>query len=204
MGYRSGQRHVLHAPFKVCGREAFIRASVGITTVDGAYASADDVLRDADIAMYRAKENGRDRYQIFHATLRERALRIADLETDLRQALERKEFELAYQPIVTLDDGRIAGFEALVRWRHPQRGLISPAEFIPIVEETGLIVPLGERIFTQACRQLRIWQDEFSPGERLTMSINVSARQLAAGTFATHVERAVAEPALSPKTSIWS
>jgi len=188
---------VLEAPFKVCGREAFVRASIGITMIDGSYANADDVLRDADTAMYRAKESGRDRYQVFHADLRERALRVAELETDIHWALERKEFALVYQPIVTLDDGRIAGFEALVRWRHPQRGIISPAEFIPIVEETGLIVALGERIFSEACRQLRIWQDRFTYDPPLTMSINVSARQLATGNFATYVERTIAETGIA-------
>ena len=189
----------LAGPFKVGGREAFIRASIGIAIVEDFYAEAEHVLRDADIAMYRAKDNGRDRCQMFHPGLRERAMHIADLEIDLRLALERKEFRLVYQPIVDLHNANVTGFEALVRWHHPQRGIISPADFIALLEETGLIVPVGERIITEASRQLRIWHDQFPSNPPLTMSINVSTRQLVSESLAAHVERTLEATGLVPE-----
>lgn len=187
----------LTPPFSFSGREAFVRASAGIALVEGTYENPEDILRDADIAMYRAKADGRDRCQIFHAALRDAAIGVADLETDLRLALERREFALVYQPIVALADGTVHGFEALLRWRHPTRGLLAPGEFIAALEETGLIVPVGERIVTEACRQLRVWQERFGGNHPLTIGINVSAKQLSGGRFATHLERTLGETGLA-------
>jgi diguanylate cyclase (GGDEF)-like protein/PAS domain S-box-containing protein len=165
-------------PFHVGGREVFTSASVGITSsVSGAYQRPDEVLRDADIAMYRAKWSGKDRHVIFDREMHERAMAVLELETDLRRAVERDELDLLYQPIVTLVDGRTSAFEALLRWRHPRRGLLQPEEFIPVAEETGLIVPIGWWVMRQACRQLRAWQAT-AGRDRLAVSVNFSGRQL--------------------------
>jgi diguanylate cyclase (GGDEF)-like protein/PAS domain S-box-containing protein len=165
----------LTKPFLLKGTEVFSSASIGIAMMTSTYQRPEDLLRDADTAMYSAKAGGRSRYQIFNPEMHVVNVELLQLETELRRAIERNEFELYYQPVVSLSDGRITTLEALVRWKHPNRGLISPADFIPLAEENGLIVPLGEWVLRDACRQLRIWRD--AGYTDLHVSVNISVRQ---------------------------
>jgi EAL domain-containing protein (putative c-di-GMP-specific phosphodiesterase class I) len=129
--------------------------------------------------MYRAKANGKARHEVFDLGMHTRAVEALKLENDLRQGIERGEIQAHYQPIIFLENGSVSGFEALARWEHPKRGLVSPVDFIPLAEETGLIVPLGMKIFKESCRQLRQWQLIFNAEKPLTMSINLSGKQFA-------------------------
>ncbi|MEC4895766.1 MAG: EAL domain-containing protein [Oscillatoria sp. PMC 1051.18] len=165
-------------PFLLDEREVFTTASIGIVFSSSEYQQASELLRDADIALYRAKEKGKARSQIFDREMHFRALQQLQLENDLRQALENQEFLVYYQPIVSLVTGMLTGFEALIRWQHPQRGLVSPDEFIPIAEETGLIVPIGKWVLHEACRRAKTWQEKFPRQQPLRMSINLSVQQL--------------------------
>ncbi len=165
------------APFTLSGQEIFSSASIGIAIAHSGYQNPDDLLRDADMAMYRAKAQGKARFAVFDSGMHTRAVALLQLETDLRWAIERQEFELHYQPIVSLGSGRIIGLEALVRWRHPERGLVSPAEFVPVAEETGWIVPIGSWVLETACQQLAHWQNELGCDPPLTMSVNLSGKQ---------------------------
>jgi EAL domain-containing protein (putative c-di-GMP-specific phosphodiesterase class I) len=142
------------------------------------YSQGSEVLRDADIAMYRAKAYGKARYEIFNPEMHLAALKQLHLESDLRRAVEHHQFVLYYQPIVSLTTGAIVGFEALIRWQHPLRGIIQPNEFIPMAEETGLIVPIGRLVLREACRQIRHWQMQFPSQSPLKVSVNLSAQQL--------------------------
>ena len=162
-------------PLTLRGQEVFPTASIGIAWGTADYDRPEDVLSDADLAMYRAKAAGKSRYEVFEPGMRTFSIQQLGLETDLRRAFERDELVLYYQPIIDLAEGRIAGFEALMRWRHPVRGLVSPGEFIPLAEETGLIVAMGWWAFGEACRRLKAWGEEY--GRPMFMSINVSARQ---------------------------
>jgi len=166
----------LSRPIVVDGRELFVSASVGIVVADARHADADSLLRDADVAMYRAKESGGGRYEIFDAELRARVLRRLTVEQELRRAVADGQLELHLQPIVGLATGDLRGFEALVRWRHPERGLVPPGEFIPVAEETDLIVPVGHWVLQEACRRLAELQALTS--EPIGMSVNLSPRQL--------------------------
>jgi len=164
------------APFSLGGQELFPTASIGVALYNPSYEKPEEMLRDADTAMYSAKALGKGRYEIFDSNMRANALARLQLETELRRGIEQKEFENYYQVIVSLSTGRIYGLETLVRWRHSTRGLIPPKEFIPIAEETGLIVPLGEWVLETACQQMRIWQMRFLDDPPLLISINLSAR----------------------------
>ena len=173
----------LIVPFELKGQEVFVTASIGIA-LGGEPAATfreqpEHLLRDAHTAMYRAKALGTGRYQVFNASMHAVAVERLQLETDLRLALKRREFVLHYQPFVCLASGKIIGFEALVRWLHPVRGLIAPVKFIPVAEETGAIVPLGEWVLEEACRQLRLWQGMFDFDPPLIMSVNLSGKQFA-------------------------
>ncbi|HEX2206786.1 MAG TPA: EAL domain-containing protein [Longimicrobium sp.] len=183
----------LAEPFTLAGRAVFATASIGIAGA-GEGATAEVLVRDAETAMYRAKSRGRARSEMFDATMQATALQRLHLETDLRGAVERQEFELAYQPVVSLADGRIAGFEALARWRHPERGLLQPAEFIPAAEDTGLIVPLGRWVLREACRQMREWNRRY--GAALSVNVNLSPRQFGDPSLARDVAEALRETEL--------
>jgi diguanylate cyclase (GGDEF)-like protein/PAS domain S-box-containing protein len=166
----------LGEPFTVGSQEVFPTASIGIALYNSSYQSPEEILRDADTAMYSAKALGKGRFEIFDATMRANTIARLQLETELRRGIERKEFEVYYQVLVSLETGRILGFEALVRWKHPTRGIVSPNEFIPVAEETGLIVPLDQWVLRTACQQARIWQARFDDDPPLLISVNLSAR----------------------------
>jgi len=177
----------MRAPFLTNGHEVFITASIGIAGSARGYERAEDLLRDADTALHCAKLEGRARYEIFDVDMRRRAVSRLQVETDFRRALERKELRLHYQPIVDLRTERTVGFEALVRWQHPQRGLIYPGDFIPVAEETRLIVPAGQWILEQACRDARRWRQLSRAG--LTLHVNVSPVQFAEAGAIDDIER---------------
>jgi diguanylate cyclase (GGDEF)-like protein/PAS domain S-box-containing protein len=168
----------LALPVNLNGHEVFTNGSIGITLNTTGYDQPEQLLRDADIAMYHAKELGRARYQVFDPGMHNRVVELLRLETDLRRAIERQEFQVHYQPIVMLATGTIVGFEALIRWQHPKRGLVFPAEFISVAEETGLIFPIGRWVLHEACRQMRQWQAQFPMNPPLTLNVNLSSKQL--------------------------
>jgi predicted signal transduction protein with EAL and GGDEF domain len=191
----------LGEPYQLKGHEVSSTASIGITTSDIDYACAGDVLRDADTAMYHAKAAGRARFVIFDRKMHEEVMARLALENDLRHALERGEMLLHYQPVMSLATGRIEGMEALLRWRHPARGLVPPADFIGCVEETGMILGIGAWVLQQACRQLRQWQLRF--GAQIPdffMSVNVSARQLSTPGLVAQVSQILRETQVPPQT----
>ncbi|MDJ1182889.1 two-component system response regulator [Roseofilum casamattae] len=175
-------------PFYWERQEIFLSASIGIVLSSRDYREAEQLLRDADIAMYRAKETHKG-YQVFDSRMRQITQERFQLENDLRLAIENQEFVLHYQPIVSLKTGGISGFEALIRWRHPQRGFISPGAFIPIAEETGLIIPIGLWVLQEACTQLEIWRNLNWVRDGQTMSVNVSVKQFNQVNFIDGVDR---------------
>jgi diguanylate cyclase (GGDEF)-like protein len=182
----------LRVALQLAGREVFTSASIGIAASATHYQHGADLLRDADIAMYRAKEKGKARYEIFDRAMYAQAIQKLQIENDLRQAVIRQELYLNYQPIVSLSTGKIIGFEALLRWLHPERGLVSPSEFIPIAEETGLIVPIGEWVLRKACSQMKQWQTQFShPPAKI--SVNLSLKQLREPDFLEKIDRILVE-----------
>lgn len=168
----------LEAPFVLDGNEFFLTASLGIVVGPAGYDRAEDLLRDSDTAVQRAKCLGRSRHEVFDPAMRARAVHLLEMENELRRALERGEFEVEYQPVVALGGGLVEGFEALLRWRHPRRGLVPPEEFIPLAEEIGLIVPVGWFVLREACRQLRAWRTRHPAYRALTVGVNLSASQL--------------------------
>ena len=184
------------ASFVVAGCEIFMTASIGIALGNSAYQQPEEPLQDADTAMYKAKLCGKGSYQIFDHQMSLAILNRLTLENDLQRALQQQEFVAYYQPIVNLQTEKICGFEALVRWQHPDRGMVSPGEFIPCMEETGLIVPVGMVVLRQACQQLRLWQQ--SGWTELTMSVNLSVRQFSCPTFLADIDRVLAETAVNP------
>jgi len=189
-------------PFTVHGQEIFLTVSIGIT---GPQQFADELptrvqlLRDADLAMYDAKDTGRDRYAFFAPHMRTRTAQRLILQTDLQHALARDQLRVYYQPIVQLDSLEIVGFEALLRWNHPERGLISPSKFVPLAEETGLIVPIGRWVLREACRQVARWRRTFDGYRQLGIAVNVSGRQLQGPPFVVDVRDAVERAGLDPK-----
>jgi diguanylate cyclase (GGDEF)-like protein len=188
----------LSLPFDLDRSSAFATASIGIALSSSGYDRPDDILRDADIAMYRAKENGKARYEMFDHDMHARAVTRLQLESDLRQAVELKQFTVYYQPIMALETGRLAGFEALVRWNHPRHGVVAPADFIPAAEETGLIVPIGQWVLEEACKKVREWQVT-SPGHRnLSLSVNLAARQISQPDLTDRIKAALEESKLHP------
>jgi diguanylate cyclase (GGDEF)-like protein/PAS domain S-box-containing protein len=183
-------------PFNIGGHEVFTTASIGIALSNTGYERAEDLLRDADTAMYRAKMEGKKRHVVFDKAMHDRAMELLQLETDLRRAITRKEFFLNYQPIVCLETGRVSSLEALVRWRHPERGIVGPGDFIPVAEETGLILPLGQWVLNEACRQMREWQRQGVADESVTVSVNLSGRQFSQPDLIEQISLALRESGL--------
>jgi PAS domain S-box-containing protein len=184
-------------PFVIDGQDIFTTVSIGITT-NSVRATADDVLRDADTAMYRAKLHGKAQYEVFDQAMQEQAVNRLKLENDLRKALERNEFRVFYQPIITLRTGNIAGFEALLRWQRTEKGFIPPGEFIGIAEEMGFIVPIGMWVLRTACEQARRWHLEYPREMPLTMSVNVSGRQFMEDDLVAQVAKILQETEVEP------
>jgi diguanylate cyclase (GGDEF)-like protein len=191
--------HALAAPFPLTpGAEVFASASIGIATRRLQNSTAEDILQDADIAMYRAKSHGKRRSELFDEHMHHEAVARLQLETELRRAVERSEFFLEYQPIVWLESGQIQGFEALLRWQHPRRGIVYPADFIAVAEDGGTILEIGAWALAEACRQLRDWQDRF-PRSPLTMAVNLSAKQFMQADVADQISRSLATAGVRPE-----
>jgi diguanylate cyclase (GGDEF)-like protein/PAS domain S-box-containing protein len=188
----------MEAPIQVDGREVTAKGSLGIA-VGGPGDDVEDVMRNADVAMYMAKARGKGRYEVFEAGMNASAVERMELAADLRRAVESRQFLLHYQPIVSLSDGSIIGVEALIRWKHPRRGLVGPGEFISTAEETGLIIPIGRWVLNEACRQLRQWQDRHGDPP-LSAAVNVSVKQLQDSRFVNDVRSALATTGLDPKS----
>jgi len=174
----------------------YITASIGVVSNLVGYKFAEDILRDADIAMYQAKASGKDRYEIFDVHMRTRAFSRLELENEIRMGLERDEFQLYYQPILSLESNHLAGFEALIRWLHPKRGLLLPAEFLSIAEESGLILPMGDWVLHEACGQLRRWQEKYPNLHNLSVNVNISSKQFLHPNFIEHIVRTLNDSGL--------
>jgi diguanylate cyclase (GGDEF)-like protein len=192
-------QEALRAPLSIGGYEHATSASIGVALSTGASEQPEYVLRSADIAMYRAKNSGRGRYEMFDRAMHAEALTRLQIETDLRHAFEREEFFLHYQPIVSIAEGRIVGAEALVRWRHFERGIVSPATFVPVAEDTGLVVPLGRWVLREACRQAHEWQSTLGNGQLFGMSVNLSVREFAQPDLVRAVSSVLEETGLQPQ-----
>jgi diguanylate cyclase (GGDEF)-like protein/PAS domain S-box-containing protein len=189
----------LSAPFELEGKEVFTSASIGIALWNSAYTDAEDIMRDADTAMYRAKSLGKARYEVFNADMRASVMARLELETDLRRAIDRGEFRNFYQPIVSLETGEITGFEALMRWEHPKRGLLGPKEFIAVAEDTGLIRELGWWSLREACWKISQWKAHLSPGRDLVVSVNLSIKQFMQPNLVENIGALLQELKLSPQ-----
>ncbi len=192
-------QRVLAQPFYIDGKEIFTSASIGITLGHPRYQQAEELLRDADMAMYHAKLNGKAGYAVFTEAMHASIVDRLKLENDLRRAVERQEFRLHYEPIVELESGTIIGFEALIRWYHPERGTVSPGAFIPIAEETGLILPIGKWVLQEACRQMQEWHQTIPTARAYSINVNVSARQWMQASLIDQVEQTLQETGLEAK-----
>lgn len=196
----------VNQPFQLEGYELFVTASVGVVVDDGRYETPDDLLRDADTAMYRAKGEGKARCELFDAAMHKNARERLDMEMALKRAVEREEFVVFYQPLVDLKTGRIQGFEALVRWFHPENGMISPAAFIPLAEETGVIVPMGLTVLRQACHQCQQWREAelagkqgVAPAQWPMLSVNLSVRQFRSASLLDDVKQVLEDTRFPPE-----
>jgi len=178
----------LKAPMLLDSNEIFVSTSIGIALNSPEYTQPDQLLRDADTAMYRAKEQGRDRYEVFNPLMHKEALDKLRLENDLRRAIDRHEFILYYQPIVCLKSRRILGFESLVRWQHPEKGLIYPGDFVPFAEDIGMIMAIDLWVMQEACSQLKTWQEQYPNAQALVMNVNLSARQFTQPNLTSQIE----------------
>ncbi len=190
----------LQAPFNVNGREVFVGPSIGIALGESAEDEPEEVLRHADLAMYEAKSRGEAYYEVYDASMDTRLQKRMDLESDLRRAIEREELEVHYQPKVLLETGEIVGMEALVRWKHPDRGLLPAAQFIPLAEETGLIDQIGEWVLKESCRQIKEWHERYSakPGSPFDLCVNISAREIQQPDLAEEITAVLRETELDP------
>ena len=190
----------IHAPFAVAGTEITARASIGVSVANRSTDCAADMLREADLALYAAKSAGKATFRFFEPSLHQAVLNRLEQRAALGKAIDEGQLCLFYQPIVRLPDARIVGVEALVRWNHPERGFVGPAEFIPVAEESGLVIPLGRWVLDQACADLADWQRRIPQARKLRMSVNVSARQLQSGQFAETVQRCLLERGVRPSS----
>ena len=187
----------MRIPFDLGKEDVFSTISIGIALSAPSYSRAEELLRDADTAMHRAKSQGRSRYLRFDEGMRTRVVALLQLETDLRRAIEREEFRVYYQPIVSLSSGSVSGFEALVRWQHPARGLVHPMEFMPLAEETGLVIWIDRFVLGEAARRLQAWQERFpTEDEPFFMSVNFSGRQLSQPRLVEHVAQTLQDARL--------
>jgi diguanylate cyclase (GGDEF)-like protein/PAS domain S-box-containing protein len=189
----------LAAPIRIGGQDVFTTASIGIAMSETGYERPEDMLRDADIAMYRAKARGGASHEVFDRSMHSRAVDLLRMETELRRAMERREFQVYYQPVVALGSGSITGFEALIRWNHPERGLVPPAEFIRMSEETGMIIEIDRFVLREACRQLRDWRSRIRGLESLSVSVNLSVKQFSRTDLADAVRQAIRDYDLEPE-----
>jgi predicted signal transduction protein with EAL and GGDEF domain len=192
-------RQQLESPFVISGQEFFSSASIGVALSETGYSAAEDMLRDADTAMYRAKALGGSRCEIFDREMHATAVNRLKLETDLRRAIEREEFRVYYQEIVSLQDSRIIGFEALVRWQRPD-GLVMPGDFISVAEESGLILPIGKWVLRESCRQMHAWNLQFPSDPPRTIAVNVSAKQFSEPDLVSEIQQILGETALDPRS----
>ena len=195
-------KDVLRASFLIGGKEIFISTSIGVAVSATGHENPEELLRNADVAMYMAKNHGKDRYVVFENEMHEALMERVELETDLRRAVENEEFTLHYQPIINLQSKQIIGMEALARWNHPRRGMIPPMQFIPIAEETNLIIPLGRWILDEACRQSRMWQIQYDCASWLSITVNISSRQFQQPTLVEMVAVALTKSGLPPQSLI--
>src|ERR1051326_7474719 len=186
----------LTAPHMLNGHEVFTSVSIGIALSTSSQTTAEDLLRDADIAMYRPKALGKARCEVFDTAMHQHAVERLKRETDLRNALDRKEFRVYYQPIASLETGKITGFESLVRWQRPKVGLVGPDKFIKVAEETGLILALDKWVLQEACRQTRVWQDQYPAYAQLTVSVNLSPKQFTKPNLASKIHSVLQEARL--------
>ena len=188
----------LTAPLHLDGHEIYVSASIGIAFGSSGYERPEDILRDADAAMYRAKALGRARYEVFDEALHLEAIDRLRLETDLRRAVQEQSFGLHYQPIVSLADGRVTGFEALVRWRHPVWGLVPPDQFIQVAEETGLILPIGRWVLSEACGKIQKWQRDYPSEPAVSINVNLSRRQLLQADLVEQIRSCLEDSGVPP------
>ncbi len=189
-------------PFDIGGNEVFTSASLGLVLKTEGYDRPESLLRDADTAMYRAKELGKSRFKVFNKKMHDQALKLMALETDLRRAVDLREFEVVYQPIVRLDTRKISGFEALVRWRHPKHGIINPGDFISLAEDTGLIYAIDNLVLDEACSQVKHWQNTFNKGmeDKLSLNINISGKHFGQSMLPGQITRALDDSGLAAES----
>jgi diguanylate cyclase (GGDEF)-like protein len=193
-------QHCLTSAFIIEQREVYIAFNIGIVICDASYTQPNEIFRAADLAIQKSKSSSGNYYQVFNATIQNNTLEVLEIETDLRIALKRQEFHLNYQPIVSLNTGTITGFESLVRWNHPLKGFISPAKFIPIAEQSNLILPLGMWILQEACQQIRQWQDRLNGRHpNFTVSVNISGKQFEQEDFIDHLDQIIIDTGIEVK-----
>ncbi len=193
-------RNAVRRPFDISGHDVHVTASIGIVLSPAIYDKPEDLLRNANIAMHRAKELGRNRFKVFHSRMLEEAIRLMRMENDLRLALVRQEFFLLYQPILSLESGNVTGLEALVRWRHPVKGVMEPDQFLPIAEDTGLVIPLGLWVLREACSKMAQWRKEVEDVSGLTMNVNLSLKQLRHPELLEKIGEILCDTGLPPHT----
>jgi EAL domain-containing protein (putative c-di-GMP-specific phosphodiesterase class I) len=191
----------LQAPFTAVHQPVVITPSIGIA-IGSKQDSPEHLLREADLAMYRAKEDGKARHRVFDPIMEHETTERLKLENDLRRALQRDEFRVHYQPVMHLGTGRIVGMEALVRWEHPERGVILPGEFVPLAEEIGLIIPIGRWVLCEACRQAHDWQKRYHAEPSLTISVNLSTKQLCNSDLVEDIEGLLLDAGMDPEDLI--
>lgn len=192
-------RQEVQEPCNIMGHDVHVTASIGIVLSPAIYDRPEDLLRNANIAMHRAKDMGRNRIKVFNSRMLEEAVKLMRVENDLRNALERNELFLLYQPILALQSGDVTGLEALVRWRHPKKGVLTPDAFLDIAEDTGLIIPLGRWVLSQACTTMAAWRQEVEEAKRLTVNVNLTLKQLRHPSLVDDLERILEESQLPPE-----